>query len=154
MQSSHPAGVSFSTKIWFIRSVTMSTPTSPGDITIPFRRTNGLVASIPHLYDRLTNQVIFLSYITYCRHFLFISYTLFNNDILVSFDLSLCNAKHFTFLPISLTNTFRYFSVSFTFRLINSSPSLYLYFRVSLLICVSLFILFLKFPLPSNTVLT
>ena len=71
----------------------------------------------------------FLISINYFQPTIFISYTLFTNNNLISFDHSVSNFKDFTFLIIPLTNIyFSNISISlcFTFYLINSFPSFHL----------------------------
>lgn len=71
----------------------------------------------------------FLISINYFQPTIFISYTLFTNNNLISFDHSVSNFKDFTFLIIPLTNIyFSNISISFcfTFDLINSFPSFHL----------------------------
>ena len=71
----------------------------------------------------------FLISINYFQPTIFISYTLFTNNNLISFDHSVSNFKDFTFLIIPLTNIyFSNISISFcfTFDLINSFPGFHL----------------------------
>lgn len=98
-------------------------------------------------------MIIFLGYffifILYCQHSNIISYSLFSNTIF-GFYHPLCNLKRFLQIT-SPTNICKYNSLSFKFRLLNSVPSLFLWFQVLLFIFVFLCPLFPKFLLFKNT---